>query len=120
MSEKTFDFHCEHGDYTCCLVKGEADAIFVYALDENGTWEDFMDATQNVGQIDMPEGCVCIKDDRENTGILETLIQLGVVEKLNPPMRVNNGLADIGVICKVNKQRLNELDAAEIVYGPLE
>lgn len=74
-------------------------ALCLHEFDEEfGCYMDYMTASVNLVDEDLAEDEICIKDYSENTGILQALVEAGVVS--NPIRMVSSGFVQIPV-CKL-------------------
>ena len=114
---KTFEFHSDSEVYTCCIAKGEDNAIWFYFLNDDGYWEDLLDATAVPDKcIFVPEGYVCIKNDCENRGVLDALVGMCIVHA--PICSVPSGMGTLHLeMCEVNQKVLDEWDAGKILFN---
>lgn len=69
-------------------------------LFEEETGEYYMDATVNLPEVELAEDEVAIKNYSENEGILETLIEAGVVS--SPIRTVQSGWVTIPIVKVLN------------------
>lgn len=77
--------------------------IQIYSLDPDFGWEPWTTATVNIEGLQGDE--VAIKNYSENEGLLDTLMELGVIEP--PHRRVPSGFVMID-ICNMVRSKLDE------------
>lgn len=98
-NSKVYTYNGPGGPYQVQLqfAKYSNDRIAILLVEE-GTGEDIATATVNVPEANVPEGYVGIKDYSENEGMLQFLVDNGIVE---PPARyIPSGWVSIPV-CKL-------------------
>ena len=102
---KEFQLRTSYGsEVRCCLeIIPRLHHIQVYAWDEENGWEPWATATVQIGGLNENE--VAIKNYSENEGILEALVDLGVIDP--PHRRVASGFVMID-ICRMNRDKIAE------------
>ena len=105
LTMKEFQLQTPYGFEVRCSLEiiPEQHHIQVYDWDEENGWEPWATATVQIGGLNENE--VAIKNYSENEGILEALVDLGVIDP--PHRRVASGFVMID-ICRMNWDKIAE------------
>lgn len=114
---KTFRFESDGTEYTCCLTKSEDNSTTFLYLNEEGCWENLLDAIYSTPKdLIVPYGFVCVKDEAENKGVCDCLVSLGIIEPPAYSVPVGQGYARYQ-LCELHQEKLNEWDASDVLYA---
>lgn len=111
MLKNPFIISSPYGDFTCFIEYYEKKKLIsIMCIDEDGFVEPYCTATSTVPNLQ--DGYVAIKNYSENTGILEKLIELGVIEKPKRHLMVNLAFGVCLDICRVVADKMAEYNNA--------
>lgn len=71
----------------------EGDRVVITLMDEDGA--EYVRATVNIPEIPLPDDLVLIKDYSENAGVLDALVEAGIVRPTG--VRVGSGFVEVPV-----------------------